>query len=99
MREVLKNQRLLGRFLKKITAANSLLSLTHAILGSTMGSHRDLIDATNFLSKYRIVPVVSHVLDGLEKAEEGFEILKHSDQFGKVVIRVRHDHMKAQSKL
>lgn len=56
-----------------------------------MGSHKDLIDATNFLSSHRIVPVVSHVLDGLEQAEEGFEILKRSDQFGKVVIRLRHE--------
>ncbi|EKM55116.1 uncharacterized protein PHACADRAFT_195141 [Phanerochaete carnosa HHB-10118-sp] len=70
MREVLKNQRLLG---------------------STMGSHQDLVDATKFLSKHRIIPVVSHVLDGLENAEEGFKILQKGDQFGKVVIRVKHD--------
>lgn len=56
-----------------------------------MGSHQDLIDATNFLAEHRIVPVVSHVLDGLESAEEGFNILQKADQFGKVVIRVRHD--------
>lgn len=61
------------------------------ILGSTMGSHQDLIDATDFLSSHRIVPIVSHVLDGLEQAEEGFEILKRSDQFGKIVIRLRHE--------
>ena len=64
------------------------------MIGSTMGSHRDLIDATNFLSKHSIIPVVSHVLDGLENAEEGFEILKRSDQFGKVIIRVRHENDK-----
>ena len=56
-----------------------------------MGSHQDLIDATDFLNKHRIVPIVSHVLDGLESAEEGFQILARGDQFGKVVIRVRHD--------
>ncbi|KAF5344395.1 hypothetical protein D9756_011350 [Leucocoprinus leucothites] len=67
MRDVLKNQKLLG---------------------STMGSRRDLIEATNFLAQHRIVPLVSHVLDGLESAEEGFEILKRGDQFGKVVIKV-----------
>ena len=44
-----------------------------------MGSHQDLIDATNFLSSHRIVPVVSHVLDGLEQAEEGFEILNEEN--------------------
>lgn len=56
-----------------------------------MASHQDLIDATNFLAEHRIFPVVSHVLDGLESAEEGFNILHQSDQFGKVVIRVKHD--------
>ncbi|KAF8802851.1 hypothetical protein BYT27DRAFT_6748988 [Phlegmacium glaucopus] len=38
-------------------------------------------DATEFLAGHRIVPVVSHVLDGLESAEEGFELLKRGDQF------------------
>ncbi|THH29845.1 hypothetical protein EUX98_g4356 [Antrodiella citrinella] len=69
MREVLKNQRLIG---------------------STMGSHKDLIDATQFLSAHRITPVVSHVLDGLESAEEGFRLIEQGDHFGKIVIRVRH---------
>jgi NADPH-dependent curcumin reductase CurA len=55
-----------------------------------MGSHQDLIDATNFLAQHQIIPPVSHVLDGLESAEEGFELLKRGDQFGKVVIKIRH---------
>ncbi|KAG5635627.1 hypothetical protein H0H81_010588 [Sphagnurus paluster] len=67
MREVLKNQRLIG---------------------STMGSRQDLVDATNFLTENRIVPVVSHVLDGLESAEQGFEVMSRGDQFGKIVIKV-----------
>jgi D-arabinose 1-dehydrogenase-like Zn-dependent alcohol dehydrogenase len=53
-----------------------------------MGSRTDLINATNFMKEHRIVPVVSCVLDGLESAEEGFELLKRGDQFGKIVIRV-----------
>ncbi|KZT71333.1 NAD(P)-binding protein [Daedalea quercina L-15889] len=69
MREVLKNQQLVG---------------------STMGSHKDLVDATNFLAEHRIVPVVSHVVDGLENAEEGFELIDKGLQFGKIVIRIRH---------
>ncbi|KIP08891.1 hypothetical protein PHLGIDRAFT_116893 [Phlebiopsis gigantea 11061_1 CR5-6] len=76
MREVLKNQRLIG---------------------STMGSHQDLIDATKFLAHHRIVPIVSRVLDGLESAEEGFQILERGDHFGKVVIHVRHDDGKKTS--
>lgn len=52
-----------------------------------MGSHKDLIDATSFMAEHKIVPVLSLVLDGLEEADEGFEILKKGGQFGKVVIR------------
>ncbi|KAI0807843.1 NAD(P)-binding protein [Fomes fomentarius] len=70
MREVMKNQKLLG---------------------STMGSHKDLIDATNFMAEHKIVPIVSHVLDGLESAEEGFKLLEKGDHFGKIVIRIPPD--------
>ncbi|GLB34498.1 putative zinc-binding dehydrogenase [Lyophyllum shimeji] len=76
MREVLKNQRLIG---------------------STMGSHQDLIDATNFMAEHRIVPVISHVCAGLESAEEGFEIMKRGDQFGKIVIRMRPEGSRRDS--
>ncbi|KAJ3479500.1 hypothetical protein NLI96_g9022 [Meripilus lineatus] len=69
MREVLKNQQLLG---------------------STMGSHKDLIDATQFLAEHRIVPIISHTLDGLESVEDGFQLLEGGSHFGKVVIRIRH---------
>ena len=55
-----------------------------------MGSHQDLIDATHFLSQHRIEPIVSDVLDGLESAEEGFQLIERGDHFGKIVIRVRH---------
>jgi len=53
-----------------------------------MGSYQDLIEATKFLEEHRIVPIVSHVLEGLESAEKGFEIMQHRDQFGKIVIRI-----------
>lgn len=58
-------------------------------LGSTMGSRQDLKDATDFIAQHRIIPIVSHVVDGLESAEQGFELLKRGDQFGKVVIKLR----------
>ncbi len=54
-----------------------------------MGSHQDLIDATDFLTQHRIIPHVSHVIDGLGSAEEGFDLMKRGDQFGKIVIKVR----------
>lgn len=56
-----------------------------------MGSRQDLIDATKFIAEHQIVPVVSHVLNGLESADEGFELIKRGEQFGKIVIKVRHD--------
>ena len=57
--------------------------------GSTMGSHQDLLDATSFLAAHRIVPVVSHVVDGLERVEEGFELMQKGSHFGKVIIKIR----------
>lgn len=74
MREVLKNQRLIG---------------------STMGSHADLISATTFLAENRIVPIVALVVDGLENAEEGFEFMKKGEGFGKIVIKIREGGQKA----
>lgn len=59
-------------------------------IGSTMGSQKDLIDATNFIAEKKIVPVISHTIDGLESIEKGFEILEKGEQFGKVVVKVRH---------
>jgi hypothetical protein len=31
---------------------------------------------------------VSHIIEGLEAAEEGYELLKRGDQFGKIVIKI-----------
>lgn len=64
-----------------------------------MGSRQDLLDATEFLSRHRIVPCVSHVLHGLESAEAGFELMKRGDQFGKIVMQIDGSGPKANSKL
>jgi D-arabinose 1-dehydrogenase-like Zn-dependent alcohol dehydrogenase len=53
-----------------------------------MGSKADLQAATDFIAQHRVTPVVSHVVEGLERAEEGFELLIGGDRFGKVVIRM-----------
>lgn len=53
-----------------------------------MGSKRDLIEATEFMERKKIVPCVGSVIEGLENAEEGFEMLRRGEQFGKVVVRV-----------
>ena len=56
-----------------------------------MGSHQDLEDATAFISQHRIVPVVHQVIDGLGNAEQGFQIMKDGEQFGKIVVKVNHE--------
>ena len=53
-----------------------------------MGSKADLQAATDFIARYRIEPVVSRVLNGLENAEEGFELLARGEHFGKIVIKM-----------
>ncbi|KAI0780500.1 NAD-P-binding protein [Trametes elegans] len=88
MREVMKNQKLLGPF---PCVPCPIHALTLSPAGSTMGSKQDLTDAMNFLAQHRIVPTVWHVLDGLESAEEGFQILESGDHFGKVVVRLTPD--------
>lgn len=55
-----------------------------------MGSRQELLDATGFLEKHRIVPVVSQLLDGLESAEQGFKALMDGTQMGKIVMKIRH---------
>jgi NADPH:quinone reductase-like Zn-dependent oxidoreductase len=62
-----------------------------------MGSKADLQAATDFIAQHRIAPVVSRVLDGLENAEKGFELLAHGEHFGKIVIKM--DGSSASAKL
>lgn len=54
-----------------------------------MGSQKDLEDATNFIAEEKLVPVVSHTINGLELIEGGFEILEKGEQFGKVVVKIQ----------
>jgi NADPH:quinone reductase-like Zn-dependent oxidoreductase len=56
-----------------------------------MGSKADLQAATDFITQHRITPVISRVLDGLQNAGEGFELLARGDHFGKIVMRVDSD--------
>jgi D-arabinose 1-dehydrogenase-like Zn-dependent alcohol dehydrogenase len=53
-----------------------------------MGSKADLQAATDFIVRHQITPIVSRVLDGLENAEEGFELLARGDHFGKIVVQM-----------
>jgi len=58
-------------------------------IGSTMGSQKDLEDATKFIGEKKIVPVISHTIDGLESIEKGFETVERAERFGKVVVKIR----------
>ncbi|KIJ44254.1 hypothetical protein M422DRAFT_779362 [Sphaerobolus stellatus SS14] len=59
--------------------------------GTSMGSRRELVEATEFISTHKIVPVVSEILNGLESVEEGFELMKKGSQFGKIVVKLYRD--------
>jgi NADPH-dependent curcumin reductase CurA len=54
-----------------------------------MGSQKDLQDATNFIAEKKLIPVISHTVDGLESIEKGFETLEKGEQFGKVVVKIQ----------
>jgi len=54
-----------------------------------MGSQKDLKDATDFIADRKLVPIVSHTIDGLESIEKGFETLQKGEQFGKVVVKIQ----------
>ncbi|POW01539.1 hypothetical protein PSTT_12431 [Puccinia striiformis] len=53
--------------------------------GCTMGSLKEFKEMVEFVDKHHIRPVVHTVLHGFEQVEEGFQILKAAQQFGKVV--------------
>ncbi|KAI6148520.1 hypothetical protein BKA82DRAFT_12015 [Pisolithus tinctorius] len=95
-----------GRVVVYGMTANPKISFTmrevlkhHRLIGSTMGSLKDIKDATTFMDKHRIVPVVSQVLQGLEAAEEGFSLLQRGDQFGKIIIRMEDENVEGKANL
>lgn len=53
-----------------------------------MGSHAELEEATQFISKHKIVPYISQVLDGLDNAPQGFDLLEEGSSMGKLVVRI-----------
>ena len=54
------------------------------LLGSTMGSRAEFEAMVRFFGDKQVKVVVDRVLDGLERAEEGFALMKGGEQFGKV---------------
>ena len=64
-----------------------------------MGSQEDMKNATLFIEEHKIKPVVSVVLDDLDKFEEGFNLMKNNGQFGKIVMKVKHEEYDNNSRL
>ena len=64
-----------------------------------MGSQEDMKNATLFIEEHKIKPVVSVVLDDLDKFEEGFNLMKNNGQFGKIVMKVKHEENDNNSRL
>lgn len=64
-----------------------------------MGSQEDMKNATLFIEEHKIKPVVSVVLDDLDKFEEGFNLMKNNGQFGKIVMKVKHEEDDNNSRL
>ncbi|MBI4257965.1 MAG: zinc-binding dehydrogenase [Thaumarchaeota archaeon] len=62
-----------------------LYSKQHSILGSYMGTKRDLLDVLRLVEKGVFNPVVDSVFP-LEKAVEAHKRLESGEQFGKVVL-------------
>ena len=85
MREILRNIHFIGGW----DPDSARVSANLFTRGSTMGSQKDLEDATDFITKNKIAPVISHVVDGLDSIEKGFEILEKGEQFGKVVVKIQ----------
>ncbi len=54
--------------------------------GSTMGSRSEFSSMVRFVGEKKIRPVVSLAVDGIDRADECFEVMKNGDQFGKLVI-------------
>jgi propionyl-CoA synthetase len=60
------------------------------VLGSTMGSAHEFALSIRFIQHHKISPVLDTVLDGLDHAHNGFDLLANADarSGGKVVIRI-----------
>ncbi|KAE8227333.1 hypothetical protein CF319_g183 [Tilletia indica] len=60
------------------------------LVGSTMGSHEELRDCLAFIEKHGIRPSIDTVIDGLDSAHRGFDLLANAEQrsAGKVVVKI-----------
>jgi len=56
--------------------------------GSTLGSQAELEEATAFIAKHSIVPIISETLEGIDNAPKGFDLLQQGNQMGKIVVKI-----------
>ena len=59
-----------------------------SIHGSTMGTRDEFLSMLDFLESRNIKPVVDTVFP-FEKIMDGFERMEKSDQFGKIVLKIK----------
>ncbi|WFD35982.1 propionate--CoA ligase [Malassezia cuniculi] len=60
------------------------------LMGTTLGSAAEFSKCVRFVEEHKIVPIVDTVLDGLDDALRGFELMANSEKRGggKVVVRI-----------
>lgn len=83
----MRNQRLIGACILCIGER----PLNPIPAGTTMGSQKDLLDATEFIKLHGIKPIVSVILESFEDSEKGFDLMQKGDQFGKIVMKVQRN--------
>ncbi|KAH6903094.1 hypothetical protein BKA70DRAFT_1515628 [Coprinopsis sp. MPI-PUGE-AT-0042] len=71
-----------------VTMTMNQIVMGQRIIASMLGSQKELRDATKFCEEHKIVPPVSHVLEGLENAPKGYDLLNTREQFGKVIVKI-----------
>lgn len=58
-----------------------------SIFGSTMGNHKEFADMLEFVTLYKIIPVVDSVFP-IEEFKSAFERMEKGIQFGKIVLQI-----------
>lgn len=59
----------------------------YKLFGSTMGSREELQALLKFMEEHQIHPIVGHTFK-LDEADKAFDLLKDSNQFGKIAIQI-----------
>jgi NADPH:quinone reductase-like Zn-dependent oxidoreductase len=56
-----------------------------SLIGSTMGTHQDFRTITSLLWSGKLTPVIDRVMP-MKDGRQAFDVMEHSDQFGKIVL-------------